>query len=175
MAFLVAAPVLVAALYIYLHLYLMSLWDALGAVEAAVGGAPVAQRVFPTFLAHAALWLRALRRDDCSMPPRALGGGMAAGGFLLTWGFGFLILLLLWWRSTAYHDVRLTLWIALWLGLATAAGYGGLVVAKRRMEGRDDAHAPGRCRCRCGAARGALQCPGRNVVLFTEGLERPIR
>ena len=46
-AFFYAAPVLVAALYAYLHLYLMTLWDALGDLKQQKGAAPIADRVFP--------------------------------------------------------------------------------------------------------------------------------
>jgi hypothetical protein len=54
----------------YLHLYLMLLWDALGELEQKKGAAPIADRVFPWLISHAALWYRnRARKDNCAVPP----------------------------------------------------------------------------------------------------------
>lgn len=175
-AFFLAAPVLTAVLYAYLHLYLLNLWDALGDAPPRIAGNPLSEHIFPTLLAHAALWWRAHCRGDGAAPPRALGPYMALASVLLAWGFGIVILALLWWQSTALHHEGLTLWTALWLAVAAAAGYGSFTVMHRRMarNGHAAAHAPWSPRVR----RTALALTAGLALaswLATEGLEGAVR
>ena len=97
-AFFTAAPVLVAALYIYLQLYLLNLWDALAEAPARVDGQPLSDRVFPWLISHAALWYRNRERGDGSSSPRPMGRFVVWISVLLGSGFAVLELFLLWLR-----------------------------------------------------------------------------
>ena len=131
-SFFAFAPLLVAALYIYLHLYLISLWDALADAPARIDGQPLADRVFPWLISHAALWYRSHRwgRDDRSSAPRPFGWVVVLTSVLLGWAFAPLLLLGLWVRSMPAHDERLTLWIAACLLATVAIGYTGFRAAR---------------------------------------------
>ena len=47
-AFFYAAPVVISGLYIYLHLYLVSLWNTLADAPANIGGFPLSERIPPS-------------------------------------------------------------------------------------------------------------------------------
>jgi hypothetical protein len=134
--FFVFAPVLVAALYIYLHLYLMNLWDALADAPARIDGNPLADTVFPWLISHAALWYRNRVRGDHCTAPRALGWVVVMVSIFLGWAFGLIVLFFLWYRSLPAHEEWLTLWIALCLWAATTVGYTGIRAARARMWNR---------------------------------------
>ena len=134
-AFFYAAPVLTAALYAYLHLYLINLWEALAEAPAQIDGAPLADKVFPTLLAHAALWYRSHARDDGCSARQALGLATAFIGFVMAWAFGLIVLALLWWRSMPAHDEWMTLLIVACLWFAGYIGLNGLRIALSRMAG----------------------------------------
>jgi uncharacterized protein YjbI with pentapeptide repeats len=134
-AFFYTAPVLVAALYAYLHLYLMTLWDSLAEAPPQIDSQPLADRVFPWLISYAALWYRNRKRGDGSTAPRSLGRVVVAVSVLLGWLFGIAVFALLWWRSLPAHDEWLTLWIALCFWFAALVGYSGFMTACRRMAG----------------------------------------
>ncbi|MEM6905994.1 MAG: pentapeptide repeat-containing protein, partial [Pseudomonadota bacterium] len=102
-AFFTAAPILVSALYIYLHLYLQNLWEALAEAEPRAKGAPLSQKVFPTLMSAAALWYHQRARQDGSEHGRAMGGLTFAINLLLIWVFGWVVLAGLWIRSMPAH------------------------------------------------------------------------
>ncbi|MEE8455345.1 MAG: pentapeptide repeat-containing protein [Limibaculum sp.] len=134
-AFFTVAPVLVAALYAYLHLYLMTLWDGLADAPARIDGQPLADRVFPWLISYAALWERNRRRKDGCAAPRALGRLVVFVSLLLGWLFGIAVMLGLWLRSMPAHEEWLTLWIGFWLWFAALIGLTGFASAAKRMAG----------------------------------------
>ncbi|MEO0427057.1 MAG: pentapeptide repeat-containing protein [Pseudomonadota bacterium] len=140
-AFFIAAPLLLAAVYAYLHLYLMALWDALAALPQEKGAPPISERVYPWLLTQAALWLRRVIRKDGASPRRALGMATALISFLITWIFGLLALGRLWTESFAYHEEYLTLWIATCLAAAGFIGVRSLFAMWRLMAGTQHARA----------------------------------
>ncbi|MEL6210612.1 MAG: hypothetical protein AAFR44_10620, partial [Pseudomonadota bacterium] len=140
-AFFIAAPLLLAAVYAYLHLYLMALWDALAEIEQRPGDPPLATRVYPWLLTLAALWLRRVTRRDGASPRRALGMATALVSFLITWIFGLLALGRLWTESFAYHEEHLTLWIAACLAAAGFIGVRSFVAMWRLMAGSEHGRA----------------------------------
>ncbi|MEM9764063.1 MAG: pentapeptide repeat-containing protein, partial [Pseudomonadota bacterium] len=140
-AFFIAAPLLLAAVYAYLHLYLMALWDALADIEQRPGDPPLATRVYPWLLTLAALWLRRVTRRDDASPRRALGMATALVSFLITWIFGLLALGRLWTESFAYHEEYRTLWIAACLAAAGFIGVRSFVAMCRLMAGTVHARA----------------------------------
>jgi len=129
------APVLVAGLYAYLQLYLMTLWDGLADAPARIGDQPLADRVFPWLLSYAALWYRnRTRKDDCAAP-RSLGLVVVAVSLALGFAFAIAVLTLLWWRSMPAHDEWLTLWIGVNFWFAFLVGQTGFLTVRARMAG----------------------------------------
>ena len=118
-AFFIAAPILTASLYCYLHIYLLGLWDALADIEQEPDAPPLADRIWPMLFTLLALWYRSISRKDGSMPPRVLGALTFGITYILGWGFGIVILIWLWWRSMPAHDPWITLLAGgcLWAGL----------------------------------------------------------
>ena len=134
-AFFYTAPVLVAALYAYLHLYLMTLWDGLADAPARIDGVPLADRVFPWLISYAALWYRNRTRKDGCAAPRSLGLVVVVVSLALGSAFAIAVLGLLWWRSMPAHDEWLTLWIGLNFWFAFLVGQTGFLTVRARMAG----------------------------------------
>ena len=126
-AFFIAAPVLAASLYIYLHIYLNDLWVALGDAPSSVGDEPLSMRIYPTMLGTSALILRRWLRREPVPPVKNRGLATIGISLLMTWVFGPVVLAVVWWRSWPYHDEWLALWIAFWFWLALVSGMGSFV------------------------------------------------
>ena len=63
-SFFIVAPALLAALCVYLHIYLHSLWDVLAKFPPRIGNDSLEERVYPTMLCTLALAIRRrLRRE----------------------------------------------------------------------------------------------------------------
>ncbi|MEM9784070.1 MAG: pentapeptide repeat-containing protein [Pseudomonadota bacterium] len=137
------APLLIASLYGYLHVYLLTLWDALAEAPATLGAKPLFQRVTPTMIAHTAVWYRQLKREDGSAPPRALGRVMGAIVFMLVWLSTPVLLVALYRAAAALHDPWLSLWIAGCIIAAAIVGIAGMRVALLRLRDPTDAAAHG--------------------------------
>ena len=136
-AFFFAAPALVAAVYAYFHLYLMTLWDALADAPPRIDHQPLSDRVHPWLISYAALWYRDRARPDeepCSAP-RALGRTIVFVSVLFGWLFGIVVLAGLGWRSMPAHNEWLTLWSGACLCFATLIGLIGFASAVKRMAG----------------------------------------
>ena len=144
--FFAAAPVLVAVLYVYLNLYLLELWDALGKAPARVGGRPLSDRLFPTLISGAAITYRDRSRRDGSAVRRTLSWSNAVFSTLLIWGAGIVALAVLWWRSMPAHEEWMTLWIALWLWVAIVVGVSTFRYARKQVRAKIDTRAGWRAR-----------------------------
>lgn len=126
-AFFIASPVLTAALYIYLHIYLNGLWVQLSKAPPRIGGGPLEERIYPSMLATSALILRGwLRRDEAS-PVEGRGLATLSISLAMTWVFGLVVLGWMWARSWPLHDEWLTFWIGLWYWLAAVAAIGSFI------------------------------------------------
>lgn len=113
------ASALGAALYVYLQLILLKLWDAIADVEAShLDGHRVGDLVNPWLANDWALMLRggAFAPDR---PLRTLGFLATIG---LVWLAGPVVLGFAWWRSMPAHDEWMTLWLGGWFALALLAG-----------------------------------------------------
>ncbi len=136
-AFFVMAPLLVTAIHVYLQVYLVTLWDALGRAPAQVEDAPLADRVFPWLMSHAALQLRTRQRkvekDAPSANPRAMGWLVEATSATLGWVFPLAILTALWLRSMPLHSEWLTGWIAVCLWVSSLVACAGFFAMRRAM------------------------------------------
>ncbi|MEM9146437.1 MAG: pentapeptide repeat-containing protein, partial [Pseudomonadota bacterium] len=131
--FFFTAPVLVAAVYAYLHLYLETLWAALGRAPAEIDGEPLSEQVFPWLLTRAAL---SLRRDGAARPT-AMGLLTLVVSVAITWVAGLLALGRFWTESRAVHDPALSLWIAGWLFAAGIVGARSFWVMRCHMRPRE--------------------------------------
>ncbi|MEP2532911.1 pentapeptide repeat-containing protein [Shimia sp.] len=139
--FFYAAPLLVTAIYAYFHLYLIRLWDALGAADATQGDQPLGQAIAPWLLLDSALFLRKSRfgQKDQSTPRRAMEWPNAFWNFLLAWAFGPIVLGFLWLESLAARSFVMTGLIAACLLFALIFAWASMVMMIRRM--RDGASA----------------------------------
>ncbi|OLS51317.1 hypothetical protein BV392_04420 [Rhodovulum sulfidophilum] len=131
--FFVAAPILTAAFYIYFHLHLIRLWDALGAADNRIGGQPLGDAVMPWLVTDAALHLRNLWRADDCCTPRALDRPATVLNLALTWGFGLIVLGLLWWMSMPARTFWMTAIACAALLAAAGAGLSSLGRLVERM------------------------------------------
>ena len=102
--FFLSAPVLVLALYLYLHIYLTKLWRALAAPIEVEGD--LDEHVYPWLLSDAALRMRP------KAPKRDFGWLTGLVSWALGWAFAPVILFEFWRKSWPYHSEYLTLWIA---------------------------------------------------------------
>jgi uncharacterized protein YjbI with pentapeptide repeats len=128
-SFFLFAPPLAAALYIYLHIHLLRLWDALADAPATIDGQPLGEHLHPWIAKDYALGLRcggALR----PRPLRVLGD---LASLLLVWAAGPAVLAFFWWRSATAHADLLTLAIAVSFFLALRAGLISLWHLRARM------------------------------------------
>lgn len=84
--FFIAAPILTFAIYGYFHLYLIRLWDALGAAPARVNGIRLGDAISPWLVSDAALHLRRTARKDNCATPRSLEHAAMILNIALAWG-----------------------------------------------------------------------------------------
>jgi len=142
--FFIGGATLIAAIYIYLHLYLEMLWPELARAPARIGGTPLVQRVYPWLISE---W--ALRRRDRLQRNRARKNGEAppqdasirrplawigtALSVVLVWAFGPLVLFWLWWRSAVAHDNALNLWLALMFAFSSFVGLRSWFAAAQQL------------------------------------------
>lgn len=131
--FFVAAPILVAAIYGYFHLYLIRLWDALGNAEATVNGKPLGDLISPWLITDAALYLRVQLRDDGAATHRLLEGAVMVLNFLVAWFFGQIVLFFLWWLSMPARTFWMTAIAGLCLLAASFVGSASLAMMTSRM------------------------------------------
>ncbi len=124
-----AAPVLVAAIFGYFHLYLIRLWDALSVADPVYEGRPLGDVITPWPVADAALHLRARMREDACTSPRTMDGPAMLLNFLLAWGFGLFILAALWWQSMPAREVWMTAIAGLSLSISLLVGGASLAMA----------------------------------------------
>ncbi len=116
--FFVAAPILIAAIYCYLHLYLIRLSEALGKAPARVDGVRLGDAVAPWLITDAALHFRRWRRRDNSAAPRTLERISSVFNVILAWGLGPFVLAALFYLSLPARDF----WITVTAGVLLCAG-----------------------------------------------------
>lgn len=137
-AFFYTAPILIAAIYGYFHLYLIRLWDALSVARPGYGSRPLGDLVSPWLVTDAALHLRANLRGDKCATPRVLEGGAMILNILLAWVFGIAVLGLLWWTSMTARDWLMTGIAGVMLSIALFAGGASLAMMVIRLRRRSD-------------------------------------
>lgn len=165
LSFFAFAPLLGAALYIYLHLNLIKLWDTLAAAPPAIEGEPLGEHVHAWLVNDFALALR----GDGALRVRPMTAFARVVTLLLVWVAAPLVLLAFWWRSMPAHVPVMTGLIGL---VAIASGYAGATswwTATRRLRHRRDDPNPWSPRWRIAA--GAVLAAGLMALgwLRTEG------
>jgi len=118
-SFFIFAPILATALYVYLHIILLKLWDAIADIDAPeIDGQPLGESFVPWLLNDWAL----TKKGGDYVPPRPLRSLGNWASFLLVWAAGPAVLVGFWWRSMPAHDEWLTLLLGLCLLIALHAG-----------------------------------------------------
>ncbi|MGC1497374.1 MAG: pentapeptide repeat-containing protein [Sulfitobacter sp.] len=132
-SFFFAAPVLTAAIFGYFHLYLIRLWDALGAAPTRINGVRLGDAVAPWLVTDAALNLRAWLRDETCTTRRTMEGPAMALNLVLAWGFGLCILWWLWISSMPARDIWITGVAGCAMLVSTFTGAASLAMLHLRM------------------------------------------
>ena len=124
--FFIVAPVLLAGLYVYFHIYLYSLWAALAKCPPRIGNDSLEERVYPAMLCTSALAIRRRLRSESDKPVEGPRAASIVISVVMGWLFVPVVLGILWWRSIPYHHEWLTLWTAFWFWLTLIAGENSL-------------------------------------------------
>jgi hypothetical protein len=118
-SFFVFAPLLCAALYIYLHIHLLKLFDALACAPARIDGEALGDVIHPWLANDVFLKMRC----DSSITERPLSRLSNFASVLLVWVAPPLVLIGFWWRSMPAKEEWLTLFLGINLLIATYAGF----------------------------------------------------
>ncbi len=136
--FFAAGSALVAAFYVYFHLYLVQLWEVLGAAPARPQGRALSATVHPWLVSDAMIrWRSRLRRDE-SADKRTLASVGIVVSFVFVWLFGLTILGYFWWRSMPAHLEWMTLGLGLLLFFAFWTAARSFGAAYHDMRGQKD-------------------------------------
>jgi hypothetical protein len=138
--FFVAAPILIAAIYGYFHLYLIRLWDALGSAPASLNEMRLGDAITPWLISDAALHFRNNLRDDDCTTPRPLEGGAMLLNLLLAWVFGQSVLGALWWLSMPARTWWMTGISGVVLFISIFASVASLAAMIERLRSEDPQH-----------------------------------
>ncbi|MEP4824643.1 MAG: pentapeptide repeat-containing protein [Paracoccaceae bacterium] len=117
-SFFIFAPTIGAALYIYFHLHLRKLWEALYEPPPIHADCPLDEQIYPWLVND--LVLRIRNDGAASKRPLDFLAGLVTG--FLVWAAGPFVLMLFWWRSMPAHAEGMTLLIAFTLILSMYAG-----------------------------------------------------
>lgn len=132
--FFYGGSLLIAVVYIYLHIYLEQLWDILGKAPALVDGRTLSERLHPWLVADFALrWrdrLRKTPKDQRAAQRRALSSIADFAAVLLVWLFTPAVLVWFWWRSMPAHDPWMTGLIGACLLATIYVGVGAYASAR---------------------------------------------
>ncbi len=135
--FFYAAPILIFAIYGYLHLYLIRLWDALSVAPAWIGRTRLGDAVSPWLITDAALSLREiLRRDGCAKRRETDYTSMILN-FVISWLSGPFILGWIWCQSMPARDIWMTSLGGLMFAGSLAMGSVSLRLLLIRMRHKD--------------------------------------
>ena len=125
-----AAPFLLLCVYLYFHLCLQRLWEALAGLPGVFpDGLPLPRRVHP-WLWNGLVWAYFPRLRDRRPPLLGLQKILA---ILLVWWAGPLTILALWWRYLPTHDWTITIVHLLFLTLALDGALGFSLLARATL------------------------------------------
>ncbi|MBX2853880.1 MAG: pentapeptide repeat-containing protein [Rhodobacteraceae bacterium] len=135
-SFFLGAPVMLIALYVYLHILLSKLWEAIGDAPSEIRGQPLRKAIFPWILSDAAMrW-----RGDASGPFSRIATllGVAAAWIATPAVLGWF-----WLRAAPTHDAVLTLGLGVCFVAALAFGLRSWSTARRMLNQRETASPAG--------------------------------
>ncbi len=132
-SFFIFAPILGAALYIYLHLYLLKLWDELATVPNTHKNAPISDHLTPWLINDLGLSLR----TDEALRKRPLGRLSKWVTIALVFLAGPMILAGFWVRSFPALNEWMTLFIAALVYLALRSGFISWRYLRNLIKGTD--------------------------------------
>jgi uncharacterized protein YjbI with pentapeptide repeats len=130
-SFFVFAPLLATALYVYLHIHLLKLWDAIAETPPIVDGRPLGEHLHPWLVNDTMLRIKSRN----AVTPRPLGRITDEASNVLVWSFGPLVLTGFWWRSMSAHSEWLTLLVALCLLVSLYVGFTNWWHGVERLRG----------------------------------------
>jgi uncharacterized protein YjbI with pentapeptide repeats len=130
-SFFVFAPLLATALYVYLHIHLLKLWDAIAETPPIIDGRPLGEHLYPWLVNDTMLRIRS--RNAVTPRPLALLTSLVSRA--LVWAFGPFVIAAFWWRSMPAHDEWLTLLIAACLLVSLYAGFTNWWRGTARLRG----------------------------------------
>ncbi|MEO1701089.1 MAG: pentapeptide repeat-containing protein [Pseudomonadota bacterium] len=144
--FFVSGAVLVAAIYVYHHIYLELLWKELGTAPPRIDGQPLNKVVTPWLVNEWALRKRhamarhAAEKSVEPMPaacvePRAFGWLGTIMSTTMVWGFAPLVVGLFWWQSAPAHYDMMTAPLGLLMVAMLAMGWHSWRTATRLLGG----------------------------------------
>lgn len=132
-SFFLFSPILGAALYVYLHLYLVKFWEALSAPPSKVNGLYLSDVLLPWLIVDFGLWMR----RDGALRKRTLRWMSLVVTFLLVFVAGPLVIGATWWRYWPAHDLRGALLIGLCFWIALDACFKSGIYAWVHLRGGD--------------------------------------
>ena len=135
-SFFIGAPVLLIALYVYLHILLAKLWEAIGDISKVIRGQPLRKAIFPWILSDAAIRWRGASTGPFSRIATLLGVAAAwiATPAVLGW---------FWLRAAPTHDPVLTLGLGVCFVAAVAFGLRSWSTAHRMLRQQEPASPAG--------------------------------
>jgi uncharacterized protein YjbI with pentapeptide repeats len=138
--FFAAGGTLVTATYVYLHLYLELLWDALGRAPARIGKEPLSEQIFAWEVSEWALRrrdrLRKTPSSERSAEHRALAWVSNAMSVFFVWSFGPVVIFFFWWRSMPAHIDWITVVLASLFSFSLWTGWRSWHQAARLLGGK---------------------------------------
>ncbi|MEM0989828.1 MAG: pentapeptide repeat-containing protein [Pseudomonadota bacterium] len=144
-AFYMAAPLFTAAVYCYLHIFLFSLWEALGQIDQRLPGnpghkvEPLSHSVYPTLFTVAGLiWRNRCRKDGC-IQRLALGNWTVALAVILGWLFPPAVVGIAWWWSMPAYEWWTTAVAGFGFACALCVCYMSFLVAHDYLSGKGGA------------------------------------
>jgi hypothetical protein len=127
------APCLIAAIYGYFHLYMIRLFDALGAAPDRLNSIRLGDAIAPWLVADAALDYRARKRNDNSTTPRVLEIPETLLNLLLASGFGLVVRAFLYWLSLPARSFVMSGIALASLAVSLFAGFGSFKTMRKRL------------------------------------------
>ena len=171
-SFFVFAPILAAALYVYLHIILLKLWDAFADLtDPTFEGQRVGDALVPWLVNDWALTLKggAYTPDG---PLRALGN---LASLLLVWGAAPAVLAGFWWRSMPAHRPLLSLLLAGCFLVSLATAIIAWQTARAWLTGHSDIARPSHGPSRPPAPQATRRQPITAAHNFVHGLLTSLR
>ncbi len=132
-SFFSAGAALVAAVYIYFHLYLVQILEELGEFVQRHDKPVLANVISPWLVSATMLQWRNFSRNDGSANSRPLGWIGALATFSLVWGFGPTVLFLFWWRYLPAKETEWTVFLGLLFFFGLAVSIQSLFYAQQRL------------------------------------------